>query len=68
VKLTIVPEAIDDLRDATSFYARQVNAELARQFVDEFERVTNLISSARISEQFFAGTGADIFFVSSLTV
>jgi len=46
VRLVIVPEALAELRDAASFYATQANVALAREFVDEFERVAKLIDAA----------------------
>lgn len=46
MKLVIVPAALAELGDAAAYYAAQVNADLARAFVDEFERVIRLVSSA----------------------
>ena len=46
MKLVIVPAALAELQDAATYYAAQVNADLARAFVDEFERVANLVSAS----------------------
>ena len=46
MKLVIVPAALAELQDAAAYYAAQVNADLARAFVDEFERVAKLVSSS----------------------
>lgn len=46
MRLVIVPAALAELQDAAAFYTAQVNVDLARAFVDEFERVVNLIFSS----------------------
>lgn len=46
MKLVIVPAALAELQDAAAYYATQVNVDLARAFVDEFERVARLVSSS----------------------
>lgn len=56
MKLVIVPAALAELRDAAAYYAAQVNADLARAFVDEFERVIHLVSSAPQLGAVFRGT------------
>jgi plasmid stabilization system protein ParE len=44
--LVIVPAALAELQEAAAFYAAQANVDMARAFVDEFERVVNLIFSS----------------------
>lgn len=46
MRLVIVPDALAELQDAAAFYSTQVNVDFARAFVDEFERVVNLIFSS----------------------
>lgn len=46
MRLVIVPAALAELRNAAAFYTAQANIDLARAFVDEFERVANLIFSS----------------------
>lgn len=46
MKLVIVPAALAELQDAAAYYTAKVNADLARAFVDEFERVANLVSAS----------------------
>ena len=45
MKLVIVPAALSELQAAADYYSVRVNTNLARAFVDEFERVVNLIAS-----------------------
>lgn len=56
MKLVIVPAALAELQDAAAFYAAQANVELARAFVDEFERVSNLILSSPHLGAIFRGS------------
>jgi len=43
VNLSIVPLALAELHDATSFYTKSANAELGEAFVAEFEWAASLI-------------------------
>jgi hypothetical protein len=40
VRLVIVPAALIELQAASDFYISQASRELARAFIDEFDRVT----------------------------
>ncbi|MBA5688060.1 type II toxin-antitoxin system RelE/ParE family toxin [Rugamonas apoptosis] len=55
MKLVIVPAALAELRDAAAWYAAQANADLARAFVEEVERVANLVSASRQLGAVFRG-------------
>ncbi len=46
MKVVIVPAALVELQAAAAFYTAQVNVDLARAFVDEFDRVVKLIASS----------------------
>jgi plasmid stabilization system protein ParE len=43
VRLVIVPAALIELQAASDFYISQASRELARAFIDEFDRVTKLL-------------------------
>lgn len=43
MKLSIVPLALAELHDATSFYTESANTELGEALVAEFERAVSLI-------------------------
>ena len=45
MKLSIAPAALAELQGAADFYAEQSGIRLANAFVDEFERVINLIQT-----------------------
>ena len=45
MKQVIVPAALAELQDAADYYASQGGPGLAHMFVDEFERVVNLVLS-----------------------
>lgn len=46
MKLVIVPAAFSELQRAAAYYALHGNAQLALEFVAEFERATKLIRAA----------------------
>lgn len=46
MNVEIVPEALDELRAATEFYAANADTKLARVFLDEFERAVKLVASS----------------------
>jgi toxin ParE1/3/4 len=46
VKLVIVPAALVELHEASDFYVSHANLDLARAFIDEFDRVTKLLVSS----------------------
>jgi len=56
VRLVIGSDALAELDAAAAFYSAQVNVELARAFVDEFERVVNIISSSPQIGAIFRGS------------
>ncbi|WP_332851595.1 type II toxin-antitoxin system RelE/ParE family toxin [Duganella sp. S19_KUP01_CR8] len=43
MKLVVVPPALAELQGAADHYASQGGPQLGRDFVDEFERVANLL-------------------------
>jgi plasmid stabilization system protein ParE len=45
VKYSLHPDAVQDIADAMDFYAAQVGMLVAERFLDEFERVANLLVS-----------------------
>ncbi|MFS2140018.1 type II toxin-antitoxin system RelE/ParE family toxin [Duganella sp. Dugasp56] len=45
MKPVIVPAALAELQDAADYYASKGGSGLAHTFVDEFERVVNLVLS-----------------------
>jgi toxin ParE1/3/4 len=44
MNVEIIPEAFNELRAATEFYAAKADANLARVFLAEFERAVKLIA------------------------
>lgn len=55
MKLVILPAALLELQAAADYYSVHANINLARAFVDEFERVVNLITSSPQIGSIFRG-------------
>jgi len=55
VKLVVSPQALDELRDAATFYKLKANAELGLAFVAEFERTANLVLDNPLLGSVFRG-------------
>lgn len=56
MKLVIVPAALVEVQEATSFYADSANRELGMAFVAEFEKAVNTILGNPRMGALFRGT------------
>jgi hypothetical protein len=49
VKVSLAPQAEQELTEGALFYAREANAELGQAFISEFERsTTQLVEQSRL--------------------